>query len=200
MTETTSHATSHAPSSRGERALVWWKRHCDPLDGDRGTRARLRRCRSTVEALGVPAAIDLARRLGVPRDAPRDDDWRWSVGLDLARVLAHVAAHDPSQRPMRSAGWKKFPGDRRESDAGDDRPRLPEARFRRLLSASRGEEQVTAFIRLVTLLGGTVNVAALAEDFWYWSDRTKRSWAFDYYAAGSATPADSTNPAEDLDE
>lgn len=199
MTESTSGSPLAAPGERGVRALEWWKRYCDPLDGDPGTRARLRRCRSTVEALSIPAAVSLARQLGAPGDGAGDDDWRWAVGLDLARVLAHVSEHDPGQRPMRAAGWKTFPDDRKESEAGEDRPRLSEVRFRRLLDTARGEEQVVAFIRLIKLLGGTVNVAALAEDFWHWSDRTKRRWAFDYYAAGVAAPAGSVTPTEDLD-
>jgi len=121
----------------------------------------------------------------------REDDWRITSALDLARVLAHIREDDPRQRPMQAAGWKSFPGDRRESDAGEGRPRLSEARFRRLLHSGRGEERVSAFARLIALLGGTVNVAELANDFWHWNDRTKRRWAFDYYAAGIATPPDS---------
>lgn len=200
MTAATLDSVASESATRGVRALSWWKRHCDPVDGDPGTRARLRRCRSAVEALGVPAAVSLARQLGMGRDAARDDDWHVLAGLNLARVLAHVTEHDAHQRPMRAAGWKSFPGDRKESEAGEDRPRLSEARFRRLLDTPRGEEQVAAFIRLVAMLGGTVNVAALAEDFWYWSDLTKRRWAFDYYAAASATPTDANLPAEDSDE
>ncbi|HEX6536949.1 MAG TPA: type I-E CRISPR-associated protein Cse2/CasB [Gemmatimonadaceae bacterium] len=200
MTTSAPQAVTVERDWRGRRALAWWTRHCHPRDGDPATRAKLRRCRSAVEALSVPAAVALARVLIGQGVLPGVDDWRWSAGLDLARVLAHVAEHDPARSVMRSAGWRTFPGDRKESEAGDDRPRLSEARFRRLVETGRGEEQVDAFTRLIALLDGSVNVSMLAEDFWYWSDRTKRRWAFDYYAAGIAAPADGATPFEDSDE
>lgn len=180
--------------SRGARALAWWSTHCDPQRADPVTRAKLRRARSRLDALQVAAAADLARRLGA---APRERyaaDWLVHGGLDLARVLAHVEVHDASRHPMEAAGWRRFPGTRRESDGGDDRPLLSEARFRRLLQTGDGEEKVSAFIRLVALLGGKVNVERLASDFLFWNhpdhgDRVRERWAFHYLAAGSAAPS-----------
>lgn len=170
-----------APRSIGGRALAWWTTYCHLEHGDAGVRARLRRCRSAIDALAEPAAIDLARRLGAVGAGREGQE---TVALDLARLLAHVGAHGP-ERPMRAAGWRTFAGDRRESDVGDDRPALSEVRFRRLLRAERGNELTTAFIRLVALVPDSVRVDALAADFWYWNDETRHRWAFDYYAAGS---------------
>lgn len=192
--------TSPTRSTRGERALDWWQRYCSLAKGDPGTRARLRRCRSATDALGERAAVTLVRQLGLAGSATAGDDQRLIAGLQLARVLAHVEAHDPTLSVMRKAGWKRFPGHRKESDAGEDRPTLSEGRFRRLLQTERGEEQVAAFVRLIALLDGSVNVAALAEDFLFWDDRTRRRWAFDYYAAGVAHPADESTSTEDPDE
>lgn len=113
------------------------------------------------------------------------------IALNLARVLAHIRRDDGSQRPMQAAGWKKFPRDKRDSDAAPgEGPRLSEVRFRRLLGVERGEEQVAAFVRLIALLDDSVNVSELATSFWYWGDQTKRQWAFDYYHASTATPAE----------
>lgn len=179
-------------SDRGVRALQWWQRLREPGRGDPGTLAELRRCASTVEAMRIRAAIVLARRLGVARaDAP---DFRVRAALDLARVLAHVKVHDATRHPMRAAGWEHFAGMRKESEVGPkERPKLAEGRFRRLLQTGDGEEKVVAFVRLVVLLGGTVNVAALADDFLLWNhpvhgDRVRERWAFLYYAAGDAAP------------
>ena len=115
-------------------------------------------------------------------------------------MLAYVREHT-DERPMRAAGWKSFAGDRKESEAGDDRPRLAEGRFRRLLQTGAGEEQVAAFVRLVELLGATANVRALAPDFLDWSHpergpEVRRRWAFDYYAASSAAPPDRSSAAD----
>lgn len=176
--------TGHYP---GTISSEWWKRYCAPDAGDPATRARLKRCGSFTEALGVPAAILLARQLGALKDV---GDRRLESALGLARVLANIVADD-ALSPMRAAGWPSFPGDKREADLdGSQRPRLSELRFRRLLQTGGGEEQVTAFIRLIRLLGGQVNVAALARDYLTWhQDTTKHRWAFDYYAASTAAPA-----------
>lgn len=172
----------------GGRALDWWRYYCDPgREGhDPGVRAQLRRCDSPIDAAAIPAAVALARRVGALREGV--DDRRALDALNLARVLAHVRAHDPDKTPMRVAGWKTFAADRRESEAGDDRPLLSEVRFRRLLTTGPDEEQVTAFTRLVDVLGGTANVAALGGDFLDWShpwrgDGVRKKWAEDYFAA-----------------
>ncbi len=188
-------AASPAPHARpgpGIHAFEWWSKLAHPITGDPGTLARLRRARSPAEALGVRAAVSLARRLGGGR--PNSPDWRIRAYVDLARVLARVKAHDPGKHPMRAAGWKRFAGERRESDAGDDRPILSEARFKRLLQTGEGEEKVVAFTRLIALLDRTVKVDDLAADFlsWNhpeWGDRVRERWAFLYYAAGDAAPA-----------
>lgn len=212
----TAPATSSTPNeaggrprkTRGEIAHDWWRALADPKGGDPGTLARLRRCRTPGDAATVTAAVALARRLGALRPDTRPADPRVDAALDLARVLAHVREHT-DERPMRAAGWKSFAGDRKESEAGEDRPQLAEGRFRRLLQTGGGEEQVAAFVRLVALLGGSVNVRALAPDFLDWSHpergpEVRRRWAFDYYAASSAAPperaAPDTAPTDDEDD
>jgi CRISPR type I-E-associated protein CasB/Cse2 len=143
----------------------------------------------------IPEAVQLARRLGALTGNARPDDARIVRALDLARVLAHVKETDVAA-PMRVAGWRSFPADQK-SEAGDDRPKLAEPRFQRLLQAEEGEERVTAFTRLIALLGGQANVTRIAEDFWYWNDRTKHRWAFEYYAAAVATPPDDPTALEE---
>lgn len=193
--------------TRGEAALRWWLRLSHPKSGDPGALAQLRRSRSPVEALRVREAHTLARAVGGSR--PEAESWFRYAAADLARVLAHVKVHEPARHPMQAAGWKRFAGTRRESDAGDDRPKLAEGRFRRLLLAGDGEDKADAFRRLVALLGGTANVAALADDFLSWNhpthgDRVRERWAFLYYAAGDAAPpppsADETSPTPDEDD
>lgn len=186
---------------RGRRALDWWRSYCGPERGDPAIRARLRRARSTLDALRIAAAADLARRLGAVPDAHPAPDYKVRAALDLSRVLAHVKAHDP-RHPMEAAGWKAFPGERKESEAGDIRPLLSGARFNRLLETGDGEEKVLAFTRLVALLDGTVNVDRLARDFLDWNhptrgDRVRESWAFHYLAAGKAAPPIPSNESED---
>ncbi len=199
MIDSASPEIPHVGGDTQNRVLGWWKRYCHPTHGDPGIRARLRRCRSSTDTLSIAAAVGLARQLTWSRMPDAENDWRLIAALNLARVLAHVTDPDVTRRPMRAAGWQSFPGDRRESDAGDDRPRLSEARFRRLLQTERGEEQVTAFVRLVKLLDGRVNVSALADDFLHWNEQTKRRWAFEYYAAGLAAFTGTATSSEETD-
>ena len=151
-------------------------------------------------------AVSLARRLGALSERTRSDSEAVRIAIDLARVLAHVRTHDGARRLMQSAGWKQFPGDRPESDAGEIRPELSEVRFRRLLTTADGEPLVSAFIRLVRHLDGKVNVRELAHDFRYWSHpesglKIRQKWAFDYYAAGASAPtAESSAPTDEDDE
>lgn len=182
----------------GDRAYEWWRDSCGSEGRGAATRAQLRRCRSNTEAAAIPAAVALARRLGALRQDVRPFDPHIDAALGLARVLAHVD-ENASDRPMRAAGWKSFPKDGGKDSSGEEQPRLAEARFRRLLEVERGERQVTAFARLVALLGGSVNVAALSRDFLRWEDdNTRRRWAFDYYAASiAAPPSDDTTTSED---
>lgn len=182
----------------GDPAYEWWRDNCRSDARGPAIRAQLRRCRSNTEAAAIPAAVALARRVGALRLDDRPFDPRIDTALGLARVLAHIN-ENASDRPMRAAGWKSFPKEGGKGTSGDDQPRLAEARFRRLLEVESGEKQVAAFVRLVALLGGSVNVSALSRDFMRWEhDDTRRRWAFDYYAASvAAPPSDDISPSED---
>lgn len=187
MTEPVAPATVDAPSTRAEpREVRWWRRYVGPESTYPGVRAQLRRCRSSQDALGVPAAVLLATMLGGLKSA---GDGRLGRALDLARVLSHVRLHESATRPMRSAGYDRFP-----HGQSDEKPKkLSEQRFRRLLEVQEGEELVTAFVRLIALLDGQVNVAAVSRAFLDWThpdrgDEVRKAWAFDYYAAGDSAP------------
>jgi CRISPR system Cascade subunit CasB len=182
-------------------AVAWFR---EVQKGDAGVRARLRRARSRTEVLMEPKAIQLAQRVGPLARGRNASDEEIGAALDLARVLAHVKEHDGKQRLMQQAGWRRFAGDRRESDAGDDRPTLSGVRFRRLLTTEGGERLVAAFTRLVRQLDGIVNVGELASDFLDWThptrgDRIRRKWAFDYFAASNPVSS-SINPSTDSED
>ncbi len=174
--------------SRGDLALAWWRGLTDPMNGDRGALAELRRCRSTVDAATTRSAVILALRLGAKKADSHAEN-----SLDLARVLAHVKVHVPGKPVMRIAGFSRFIDPRSPSGGEDEKPKLSEVRFRRLLRTVDGEERVAAFARLVRLLGGEVPIDSFSNDFlnWNhpeWGDRVREKWAFDYYAAGLSAP------------
>jgi len=143
-----------------------------------------------VDALSISPAILLARRLGAVSER---SDARWlEQALGLARVLSH-AQLDTTDTVMRLAGYQRFPGER-ESATDANRPLLSEVRFKRLLVTPPGEELVVVLTRLLAQLGGRANIGVLSQDFWWWNDRTRARWAFEYFAAGIALPSDDNIP------
>ncbi|MGH8227732.1 MAG: type I-E CRISPR-associated protein Cse2/CasB [Steroidobacteraceae bacterium] len=154
-------------------------------EGDRGVRAQLRRCGTPLDAVTVPAAISLARRLGrVPeRGAPPWKQKGFERALSLAIVLAHVRVNT-STNLLRTLGWGQFPHDKKETDATEGRPLLSELRFKRFLQTDGEDQLVTAFSRLVALAGDETDVTDLARVFLTWDDdRTKRDLALTYFRA-----------------
>ena len=164
-------------SGVGPKAYGWWKSHCAPAC-DPGVRARLRRCASSSEAAQELAAVDLLRVVGATR-APSDN-----VGLDLARLLAHVTDDAAPTSLMRLAGRQRY------SAPGVgllDRPLLSESGFHRLLHCRSHAQLLPQLVRILRHCGTStrdrsVAIGQLAEDFWRWDDPTRQRWALDYYA------------------
>lgn len=168
----------NAPASTpGGRILGWWSKQL----GDRETgaakalAARLRR-RSAIEILCEPEVHKLAAMLQL-RDAERL--------LRLVRVLAELRGHNET------------PLARRLGVGGDD-PLLSHARFDRLMR-SDGEELTTALVRAIRMLGPngrTCNIARLGADLLFWNDRTRTSWAFDYFQQPAPAAGEANSPEE----
>lgn len=163
-------------------AKAWWESVQPSKNGDgrtgggnRGALARLRRCSSWIEAAAEPETALLFNRIGqgqvkrLPRVAV------------LAAVLAHVRA-DETSKVASSIG----------PQGGDDATaRFSPLRLRRLLTTEGDDAILTAFRRLVALKGGTADVANLATLILNWdNEKTRMKFAFDYWQAGQAAPAD----------
>lgn len=174
------------PTIVAKSAREWWRYlHPDDNSGDKGDRAalaRLRRAGSPVEAMSEEATFDLFRRIGL---GPTDVHRLPRVAV-IAMVLAHVrndAAAEGEGRPpaaIRSVG-RKTPEDK-------DSAKMKPLRLRRLLACRDDEELAREMRRFVALADGTLNVGDLAASLFFWGDRVRARWAFEYYAAGAAAP------------
>ncbi|TVR78665.1 MAG: type I-E CRISPR-associated protein Cse2/CasB [Rhodospirillales bacterium] len=182
---------------RARVARDWWRRlqprrsdstGVPGAGGDRGdpaALARLRRASTVAQAMAEEATLDLFRRLGLTRaDA---DTARLPRVAVIAMVLAHVRddrEHDGERR--RSA--IQAVGRRTLEDT--DSAKMSPLRFRRLLACRDDDDEDLAreMRRLVQLAGCAVNVGDLAESLFYWNERTRNRWAFDYFGAGFAAP------------
>lgn len=204
MTEAaSSRSVSWKGLDRGRVARDWWRRlqprrsddtGAPKAGGDRGdpaALARLRRASTVAEAMAEEATLDLFRRLGLTRA----DTARLPRVAVIAMVLAHVREdreHDGERR--RSA--IEAVGRRTLEDT--DSSKMSPLRFRRLLACRDDDHEDLAreMRRLVQLAGGAINVGDLAESLFFWNERTRNRWAFDYFGAGFAAP-DREVPAPD---
>ncbi|MDO5603769.1 MAG: hypothetical protein Q4G25_01275 [Paracoccus sp. (in: a-proteobacteria)] len=145
---------------RGQIIRDWWAARIAPRDSGaaRGLAARLRR-RQGIELLAEPAVQELAQKLKT-RDAARV--------IGLVRVLAELRGEHGGRLARRLGGQD---------------PVLSRARFQRLMR-SDGEVLTTGLIRAIrSLPDPACNVTALGRDLWFWDDKTRAAWSFDYFAA-----------------
>jgi CRISPR type I-E-associated protein CasB/Cse2 len=152
--------------------------------------AKLRRAAGPIEALSVPAAVDLFRRLSAVRR--QNPDRVAALAVALANLKPDLKNHSPELRVPQVFGRKDFDDDKSENRAG--RRPLSEARFRRLLQTEEAE-LLDAFRRLIRSLGGRVEPESLARAILYWGDRTLRDWIFGYYGVPGAAPRAEAEPA-----
>lgn len=141
---------------------TWWQ----ALNDNRGDRAELRRCTTLAEVAFTPAYHRL--RLSVGKfGAPHDDGLALVAGLS-ARVKCD------------SAGVTFV--EQMATGKADGSARVSGLRFRRLLKTKESDELFTAMGRVVALLGSSVNLQSLANSVYFWNDRTRKQWAFEYYS------------------
>ena len=155
--------------------LSWWKE----LDTARGDRAALRQCHNPLEVAFTPAFHRLKMRLEPFGSISPDQMDRLAI---VAGVLSHVKENKPEDRErnlqrsfavqMASPLSKGGPG-KKACVSG--------MRFRQLLKIEDPDKLYATMIRLVRLLGGSVDMVSLAAGIYWWNERTKKEWAYAYY-------------------
>ena len=151
------------------------------LDANRGDRAQLRRAQSPDDVLLTTAFAHFLQHM------PR----RWSEDLAItdaalvAAVLARVRQDDSKTSFAKALASPKV---------GGTKARMSELRFQQLQKSHTPEDFFKRLCRAVALLGGEVNIPALANDILHWlkenrtapaikaQDRLAVRWASDYYA------------------
>ena len=151
----------------GVIAAEWWYKWIrdDPENQGvrRAARARLRRARSPLEAIQVPEALQLVVRFSNHRHRDR--------AAVLAGILAHVEENE-ALPIARAIGLGSLDS--------DQRARMSEARFRRLLQFE-ALELLDPMRRLVRLADNKANVRDLSRSVLYWDDETRKRWIYYYY-------------------
>ena len=149
----------------GELLQRWWQE----LAEDTGGRAALRRAPDITAVVMLPAFQRLQRRLlaaGWP-DRPRQDGLNDRLAA-AAGLLAHV----------REASEMSLPAAMSQSD--NDKPRVSEMRFKRLLEAPDVDTLFVGLRRALPLLQHRCDPLALATDVVNWGDGVRKRWAYAY--------------------
>ena len=153
----------------------WWDTCIAAETGSaRRARAELRRAAGVTDALGVSATHELNRRLvRAEHDLRKRRDGPDRLAL-IAVALAQVEQ------------------DRRETAAqrlGAGEPKtLSGVRFNALIRAKEPRRLMRPLVRALQVAKGAANVRRLAADLYWWNDKTRTDWCFDYHGASDARP------------
>lgn len=155
-------------SPQTEALLIWWRE----LEKNRGDRAELRRCHNLTEVAFSPAYHRL--RLALIRVGSVNDD-RLTL---VAGLASRVKVDSPGNSIAEQMATPK--------EGSKDKAKVSGLRFRRLLKVKEQEELFTSMSRIIALLGGAVNLRSLAQSVYFWNDKTRKRWAYDYYSKATS--------------
>jgi len=162
--------------SVGEVGIRWWRNAINAETGRaRRTRAVLRRADTPLAVLGVSAVHDLNRALG---DAGHQLRHR-ADGPDRLALIAVALAHMKDGQGATAA---------RRFGAGDP-PQLSPIRFNALIRAEAPRDLIRPLARALGIIGGGADVRKLAKDLYWWNERIRTEWCFDYHGATDAKPS-----------
>lgn len=138
----------------------WW----GGLDEDRAARAELRRCRTVLDVMQVPAFHAVRQRLLKADLSQRDSEHpRLAVVVGLLSHLKQNGELEPA---------KAF--------SEGDQPPVSPLRFRQVLEARDDDELFVRLRRVLPLVGLRVNLDSLVYDTFHWGDTTRKNWVYAY--------------------
>jgi len=142
----------------------WWL----GLEEDRASRAVLRRC-ATLDAVTLSDAYQHFYRYMLACGwSENASDWQRDKLAAIAGLLAHVKTNDTQCLPIKM------------SELAGDRPLVSEPRFRDLLKIETNDDLFVSLRRALPLIDNKANIYQLANDVYFWGDKTKKEWAYSY--------------------
>lgn len=159
----------------GSICFKWWHQNLKADDGTaRMNRARLRRCTTPVEVLLIECVHDLNIRLRTEGHYPIPSQ----LSL-IAVALAHVE----------DTGEVKLAGLLGYRITEDGQRALNPTRFQQLVTTTDRIELITPLRRCMsTVRNSPINVATLAADLYYWNEKVRNSWCFQYFGTEITIP------------
>ncbi len=163
------------PNSVASVCVKWWYATLGRDDGlARHNRARLRRCMEPMDALLIESVHDLGQRLNLAGFKGVNSDKLALVAIGISHV---------NESNIKSNKLAELFGCRPSKDA----PRtLSEQRFQTLIRTTDQRELILPLRRSLALVRhNSVNVGMLASDLFYWGERTRIEWCFQYFGASA---------------
>lgn len=153
-----------ADNAIGQGLKHWWL----GLKDDRASRAMLRRCATLDDVVLSPAYQRFYRYMlacGWPAEAA---EWQNDKLAAIAGLAAFVQIDNGTNLPYQM------------SERIGERPMLSELRFRSLLRLETTDELFRGLRRALPLVEHKTSVVQLANDVFWWSDTTRKRWAYNY--------------------
>jgi len=168
--------------------MAWWRNLIAPPG--RAGRAELRRCGSVAEAAFCVQFHKL--RWSAPVTASNE------VELKKLALIAVVLSHVESNAEERGRGGVA----RAMAAASGDRPVVSEARFRQILRTEEEafDERLADLVRIIRQLKRSAPVDRLAQDLWFWNERTRRRWALEYFDGMQSNAGESSASISEAEE
>lgn len=154
------------------------------LDDDRQARAELKRANTLTEIVLIPAYHAFLHTLSSALDEqtggkyPAHSDRNRLRIAAITGLLAHTKSHVTLQDQHQHTIATQMAQPKKNSQG----PCVSDLRFRRLIQEADISTLYPMLRRTLSLTGNAVDIHALAADIWFWSDRRRRQWAYDYYA------------------
>lgn len=158
-------------SGIGEIVTRWYRSSLDQdRDSARTARARLKRCSSPAEALAVAETHELNTLLKRHGKRP---------SADQLALLAVTFAR------LRSVDGEKLAAAFGARSMKDGPRKLSELRFQSLIRVRTRRDLIAPLRRALAVLGPDLscNGWVLAEDLYFWNDRVRSNWCFQYFGA-----------------
>ena len=146
-------------SETREALRKWWL----GLEHDRGTRAELRRCGTTLQVTQVPGFHQLRIQLlqaGLSSTQANSNELAVVAG-----VLSSLKESGDKPPPLAFSDGEPLP--------------VSPLRFRQVLEAREADELLLRLRRVLPLASG-VDAMQLASDVFPWSDETRKKWVYAY--------------------
>ena len=161
---------SFRPDSEAGKILIkWWRE----LEGNKGDRAKLRRCREPLDVYFVQAYHRLLNSLS--QNYPQEKG--------LEKRVALIAALAASVKNTEWSGIRQsLPEQMAKAPSKSGNSPVSQLRFRKLLECQNREELFPLLLRVIKILEQKVDIYHLADDVFWWGDRCKRNWAHEYYS------------------